>query len=383
MNKKPYRICSYCVMDTSDPDITFDENGVCNHCKQYKQLAAEKLFETEEERLTALNNIVSQIKKAGINKEYDCLIGLSGGVDSTYVALKCKELGLRPLAVHLDNGWNSEIAVQNIEHIVKILNIDLITHVIDWEEFKDMQVAYFKSSVIDIEVLTDHAIMALLFKTASQFNIKYIINGSNIATEGILPSSWISDKNDLKNIKAIHKQFGSVKIKTFPTLGIIKLNYYKIIKRIKIVLLLNYLSYNKENAKKEIKDKLKWQDYGGKHHESFFTRIYQSYILPEKFGVDKRRAHLSTLICSNQITRDDALKFLWDPLYKNERQRDEDIAFLCKKWNISKDEFNRIMQYPPIHYTDYPSYHNSFIYKSTKLIYKKLQKIFKPQIFTY
>jgi len=365
---REYQICTRCIMDTTDPDIVFDEKGECNHCRSYDKLADRKLFSNEKERVEALNYMLDKIKSVGKKNEYDCIIGLSGGVDSSYVALKVKECGLRPLAVHLDNGWNSELAVQNITNIVKKLDIDLITHVIDWEEFKDMQLAYFKASVVDIEVLTDHAIWAILYKTANKYNIKYIINGSNIASEAILPMSWISDKNDLRNIKAIHSQFGTVKNNTYPQLGILRLNYYKVIKKIKTFLILNYIDYNKDEAKQLIQKKLGWRDYGGKHHESFFTKIFQEYILPVKFKIDKRRAHLSTLICSKQITRKNALLELQKNSVQNST-RTENMNYLIKKMGISKEEFEEIMNLPVKHYTDYPSYHNSIIYNSIKYIY--------------
>ena len=358
-------------MDVSDPEIVFDQSGICNHCKAYKHLAEKRLFANEFDREKALNDVVDQIKMAGSGKEYDCLIGVSGGVDSSYVALKVKELGLRPLAVHLDNGWDSELAVQNIENIVKKLNIDLWTHVVDWEEFKDIQLSYFRASVIDIELPTDHAITAIMYKIAYKFGIKTIIDGCNHTSEGILPGSWISDKLDSKNLLCIHKAFGKQKIKTYPYITFLQYYFLRLICGINQVSILDYLSYDKEKAKEEIAEKLDWRDYGSKHGESFFTRIYQNYILPEKFGVDKRRAHFSTLICSGQLSREMALEMLEAPLYSSGRQLEWDKAYLLKKWGLSGEEFSETMSLRPVHYSEYPTYRGAFWYRIMKNIYRK------------
>ncbi len=247
--KTEHRICTRCVMDTTDPEIKFDENGVCNHCKRYEELVRLKLL-TGEEREKRLKEIVGKIKRYGKNKKYDCIIGVSGGVDSSYVAYIAKKLGLRPLAVHLDNGWDTELAISNIEKILKKLDIDLYTYVVDWEEFRDLQLAYFKASVVDIEVVTDHAIIAALYDIADKRKIKYILSGSNIVTEGIMPNSWGYNKNDLRNLKDIYKRYGTVKLKTYPTMGLFKWLYYRFIKGIQTIPLLNYMDYNKKKAKK-------------------------------------------------------------------------------------------------------------------------------------
>src|SRR4030042_1028106 len=216
-----YKICKRCIMDTTDPDIQFDGEGVCNHCRNY-EITASRNLDCREVGNQKFERLVNKIKKDGEGRKYDCLIGLSGGVDSTYLAYLAKKLGLRPLAVHLDNGWDSELAVRNIEYILRKLDIDLFTYGLDWEEFKDLQVAYFKASVIDIEVLTDHAITATLYNIANERGTKYILTGSNTVTEAIMPESWSYHKNDLVNLKAIHKQFGTVKLKRFPVLGILR-----------------------------------------------------------------------------------------------------------------------------------------------------------------
>ena len=353
--KKEYQICTRCVMDTSDKEITFNKKGECNHCtgydKKMKSIPKDLVLKRKE-----LERIVSKVKKAGEGKEYDCISGVSGGVDSTYLTYMLKQLGLRVLVVHLDNGWNSELAVKNIENIVRKLDFDLYTNVLDWQEFRSLQVAYLRASVLDLEALSDHAIFATLYKTANQHNIKYIITGGNLVTEGILPMSWRYDRKltDAVNIKSIYKQFANKKLKNFPFTSIQKLAYYMKVKKIKMIDLLNFLPYEKDEAKKTITEKLDWKDYGGKHYESIITRFYQGYILPNKFGIDKRRAHLATLVASNQMSRKDALEVLKTPILKEEVLR-QDIEYVPKKLGLSAKEFEVIMQLPPKQHEDYPT----------------------------
>jgi len=347
-NPNHYQVCAHCVMDTTDSDIQFDSEGICNHCKQCVQLM--KTCPTEVE----LNVLVSKIKERGKHQKYDCIIGLSGGVDSSYVAYQVKRLGLRPLAVHLDNGWDSELAVKNIENIARKLDFDLYTYVIDWEEFRDLQLAFLRASVVDIEMLTDHAITAVLFKNALQWGVKYIISGSNIATEAIMPRTWNHRKSDLRNIRAIQKLYGTKKIKSFPTASTYSILYCKYIRRIKMIRLLDFLPYDKQKAISILTDTLGWRHYGGKHYESIFTRFYQGYILPKKFGIDKRRAHLSALICSNQITRKAALSELQQESYDSHTFM-EDKSFVLKKLSLSEEEFEQFMKAPMKSHLDYKS----------------------------
>ncbi|MCU4175082.1 N-acetyl sugar amidotransferase [Carboxylicivirga sp. N1Y90] len=342
---RPYQMCTKTVMDTTDPNISFDAAGVSNHYHDYQRAAQNNLL-PEPQRSEKLHQLVEKIKKDGQGKKYDCLIGLSGGVDSTYVALLVKQYGLRPLAVHLDNGWNSELAVHNVNNIVNTLDFDLHTLVVNWEEFKDIQLAYLKASVIDIEVVSDHAIQATMWKLAKERNIGYIISGTNIVTEHILPSSWIYSKMDYANLRDIHQKYGSKKIKTYPTLNFKKYVYYTGFHKLVPISILDYVDYNKEEVKATITKELNWRDYGGKHHESVFTKFYQAFILPQKFGVDKRKAHLSTLICSGQITREDALKELQTPLY-NDNELADDMQYVLKKFRLSEAEFDSIMRTPP------------------------------------
>lgn len=340
-----FRRCSITVMDNiADPNISFDENGTCNYYHEYKRAEKTEVpgpAEAEEK----LQRLTAEIKKAGEGKNYDCLIGLSGGVDSTYVAWLVKKLGLRPLAVHLDNGWNSELAVKNVENVIRKLGIDLFTLVVNWEEFKDIQLAYLKASVVDIEVVSDHAIFATMYKLAKEKNIGYIISGTNVVTEYIMPPSWLYSKMDFVNLKDIHRQFGKCKLKTYPFLDFKKYVYYSGILKLNPISILNYVPYNKMQVKELIKNELGWRDYGGKHYESIFTKFYQAYILPEKFKIDKRKAHLSTLICSGQITREEAIRELEQPLYNSNELR-SDTEYVIKKLGLTQAAFDEIMKLP-------------------------------------
>lgn len=340
-------------MDSSDPDISFDDTGVCNHCQRYFDRAPLELFHDSNGK-ERLESTIQQIKMEGKKKPYDCLIGVSGGLDSTMVALRCKELGLRPLAIHLDNGWNTELSVHNVEKCLRKLNIDLVTYVVNWEEFRDIQLSFLKASVPNLEIPTDHAITALLFQSAIKRNIRYIISGSNLETEGIMPRAWVYDHRDYRNLKSIHNRFGTVKIKSFPRYGLFDFAYYFGIRRIKFLKILNYAPYNKAEAKKLLQSELGWEDYGGKHYESIFTRFFQGYILPKKFQFDKRRAHLSTLICSKQITREEALHEMEKSPYPEDLFK-EDYHFFCKKFNLTPEELDSILQQENRKHTDFPS----------------------------
>ncbi|MCG3166879.1 MAG: Glycosyltransferase Gtf1 [Bacteroidia bacterium] len=372
IDQELYKVCSRCILDNIDyPEISFNSEGVCDMCRAYDEISARHILLTNNNEI-ALSKLVHEIKEKGKAKEYDCIIGLSGGVDSSYVAYKAKQLGLKPLIVHLDNGWNSELAVKNIENIVKKLDFDLYTHVINWNEFKDLQLSYIRASVVDIEALTDHAINAVLYSTASKHGIKYILSGENIVTEGRIPPNWAHLKNDLINIKNIHRIYGKLPIKTFPTLGILKLFFYQKIKGIKTIPLLDYIDYNKNKAKATIVSELEWRDYGGKHYESVFTRFYQSYILPVKFHADKRKSHYSTLICSGQLTKDEALELMKLPAYDKEKLK-EDKEYVIKKLGLSENEFDELMKKPIRKHTDYKSivnYYNVFI--NAKRVVKKI-----------
>jgi N-acetyl sugar amidotransferase len=339
-----FRICSRTIMDTTDPDIFFDEEGICNHYYEY-QAAAKKYLLPEPKRSLELDKIISTIKVAGKGKKYDCLIGLSGGIDSTYVAYLAKQYGLRPLAVHLDNGWDSELAVKNVENIITHCGFDLYTLVVNWEEFRDIQLAYLKASVVDIEVVSDHAIQATMYKLAKENKINYVLSGTNIVTEFIMPGAWLYSKLDYSNLKDIHNQYGERKIKTYPTVNFYRFIYYNNFLKLLPISILNFVDYNKVLAKEIIKKELDWRDYGGKHYESLFTKFYQACILPVKFNIDKRKAHYSTLICSGQMTREDALEEMKKPLY-NESELKSDKEYVLKKLGLSENEFEKIMNTP-------------------------------------
>ncbi len=342
---KGYKQCSISVMDNiADPNITFDSKGVCNYYYEYQE--KDKNVYKDAEGQKRLQGIVEKIKEAGKGKKYDCITGVSGGVDSTYVALQMKKLGLNPLIVHFDNGWNSELAVKNIENIINRLGFDLYTLVVDWNEFKDIQLSFIKASVVDIETITDHAIIATLYKLAVEKNIKYVISGSNIVTEATLPPYWIFNKTDHINIIDIHKKFGGVKLKTFPFFNT-KLKKQVELRGIQSFDILNSMPYIKSQVKKTIIEELGWRDYGGKHYESIFTRFYQGYILPLKFHIDKRKAHLSNLIFSKQITKTDALHELDKPIYDPEQLK-VDKEFVLKKLELSKNQFDELMLKPRI-----------------------------------
>lgn len=350
---REYQQCARCVMDTSDPDIKFDEHGLCNHCTNYFDRIANLGYKgVESDEILKAN--IEKIKNAGKGRKYDCVIGVSGGIDSTYVAWVAKSNGLNPLLVHLDNGWNSDISIKNIRNLANILNCDYESFVLDWEEFKDLQLSFLKASVPEMETPTDIAIPGALHKVASKYGIKYIISGGNFATEGILPKTWHYDAKDMRYLRSIHKKYGSKRLKQFPKFGFWQEAYYKFIKRIKIVYLLNYVPYNKEEAMQFLKDELGWQYYGGKHYESRYTGFVQSYIMPEKFKMDYRKATYSTQICTGEIDRATALEDLKNKPY-NEETVPKEMAFLCKKFGISELEFQNIMNEPPKIYRDYPN----------------------------
>jgi len=372
MHTQHYRICTRCIMDTTDPDIVFDEAGICHHCRSVAQkMQVYPYHLSTAEKQQALEAQVAAIKASGKRHQYDCVVGVSGGVDSTYVAYLVKQFGLRPLAIHLDNGWNSELAVHNIEKICKNIGIDLYTYVLDWEEFRDLQLAFLKASTPDSEIPTDHAIYGILYQIAAQKNIKAMIIGCNFITESILPPAWSHGHYDWKYIHEIHKQFGTIPLKTFPDLRLTKWFYYKMIKGIRYFTILDYVDYVKADAVQTLERELGWQNYGGKHHESVYTKFFQTYILPVKFGFDKRRPHLSSLICAGQLTREEALAEMEKPLY-TPRELEEEKQYVIKKLGITADAFEQIMTAPPKTFWDYPSYEKSNVFNLANAVFKKI-----------
>lgn len=371
MENREYKICKRCIMDTTDPHITFDENEYCNHCNSSIKKLNEIYFISPEKKSIKLNEIINKIKEEGKNEQYDCMIGLSGGLDSSFLAYKVvKDCGLRPLAVHLDNGWDSELAVKNIENLVNKLNMDLFTHVLDWDEFKDLQRAFLRASVLDLELLSDHAIGEALYKISKQFKLKYFLSGFNCQTETVMPTSWLYPyKMDSLNIKDIYiKNGGRLKLQTFRFLDFYEyLSYGR--NKMELVPILNFMEYNKTNALAMLEKDISWQNYGNKHEESIITKFYQGYILPRKFNIDKRKAHLSSLICSGQITREEALKELKKTILSDEEQM---IEYFVKKIGFTRNEFDEIMKKPPVEHWAY----KSFAKRKNKIgeIYKSLFK---------
>jgi len=366
-----YQECSRCVMDTTDPQITFDTAGYCCHCTEFLEKRAKHNYHGNESDLE-LDRIIENIRRAGRNKKYDCVLGVSGGVDSSYLAYIITRRGLRPLAVHMDNGWNSEKAVVNIKHVIRKLGIDYESYVLDWEEFKNLQLSFLKASVPEAETPTDVAIPAALHSVAAKYGIKYILSGGNLATEGILPKSWHYDVKDLTYFNYIHNTFGSRRLKSFPTFGYKKEIFYKIVKGIRMIYPLNFVPFFKDEAVKLLMEKFDWRPYGRKHYESTYTRFIQSYYLYEKFNIDYRRATLSNQICAGTIDRRCAIQQLRSTPY-NPEEIDKAKGYIAKKLGIDKDEFERIMCLPPKWYWDYPNDERrlSFIYDTYRRLFKR------------
>ncbi|QNI90831.1 histidine biosynthesis protein fused to N-acetyl sugar amidotransferase domain [Synechococcus sp. BOUM118] len=353
-NVPNFKECSRCVMNNIvDPDLAFDAHGLCNHCQRNDRIKKFRLLNYDINN-PIISGLVDKIKTSASSSDYDCLIGISGGVDSTYLAYLISSLGLKPLAIHLDNGWNSELATLNIENITNKLGIDLITHVLDWEQFSSLQKSFLLASVPDGEVPTDHAIFASLWNYANQYNIKYIISGMNYHTESMLIPSWSYGHSDWKYIQSVHNSYSKVSLTSYPHFTPRKLLWLSSIKKIRSLALLNYLKYDKDVAQSIITKELAWRPYGGKHHESIYTRFFQGYYLPAKFGIDKRYAHCSDLINSGQMTRSQAMSFLLTPTYDSSLQK-QDIDYVKSRLQISDSEFNTIMSSPSKSYLDFPN----------------------------
>lgn len=349
-NDPNYRQCSMSVMDNiADPEITFDDKGICNYYYEYLEAEKQHVLKGEAGE-KKYNEIIAKIKADGKGKKYDCILGVSGGVDSTFLAYLAKQAGLRVLCVHFDNGWNSELAVKNIQNIVEKCGFDLYTYVIDWEEFRDIQLAYFKANVIDIEAVTDIAIFSALDIICKEQGIKHIIDGRNVVTEVTLPQAWIC--KNTSNLRDIHDRFGTMKRKAYPLMSPIRRRMVARSKPFESWPLLNYVVYDKKAAKATIISELNWRDYGGKHYESVFTRFYQGYILPTKFKVDKRKAHLSNLIFSGQITKEEALAELQEPIYPA-AIFDQDLQFVLKKLGFTEQTFQDYLTSPAVPHSFY------------------------------
>ena len=358
-------------MDTSDPKISFNSEGVCNHCINFDEVWSLRWFPNEQGK-SMLEQTFEGIREKGKGKPYDCIIGLSGGVDSSYLALVLKEYELRPLVVHVDAGWNSELAVHNIEQIVKYCGYELHTHVMDWEEIRDLQVAYLKAGVANQDVVQDHAFFASLYHFAVKNKVKNVISGGNISTESVFPDAWHHDAMDAWNIRSIHMKFGSRKLKFYKTIGFYQYYfYYPFIKGMTVTRPLNFMEYDKESALQVLKQKVGYKEYGRKHGESRFTKFFQNYFLPEKFGFDKRLPHLSSLIHSGQMTRSAAMDELGKPLYEKDELR-EDMTYVAKKLGLSVAEMEGFIDSEKIDYSEYKNWdkHYRFLSYLKKLVRK-------------
>lgn len=356
---KEYQQCVRCVMDTTDSAIFFNSMGVCNHCIRFEERSRLEWFPNKEGS-HRWNNMVAQMKANGHGKDYDCILGLSGGVDSSYLALKVHESGLRPLVMHVDAGWNSELAVANIEAVVKYCGFDLHTHVVDWEDMRDLHLAYMRAAVSNQDVPQDHIFFASLYHFAISNGVRYILSGGNLATEGIFPSSWHGSAMDSINLTAIHKLYGERKLIHYRTITFFDYYIrYPFIKKMRTIRPLNYMPYNKADALIELQDKVGYKPYPRKHGESLFTKLFQNHYLPQKFGMDKRRPHLSSLIVSGQMTRAEALAKLDEPLY-DPAELEIDIAYFCKKLRITRQQFDELMNMPAHHYSDFPNWEGRY-----------------------
>lgn len=353
-NSREYQICTNCIMDTSDYRITFDQRGWCEYCNNYHTNIV-PAWHPDERGEREIMGVVAKIKADGQGREHDCLIGISGGVDSSYVTYLAKaRFGLRPLLFHVDAGWNSQQAVNNIEKLVDGLGVDLHTEVINWPEMRDLQLAFFRAQVPHIDTPQDHAFFAALYNFAARNGFKYILTGANYSTECVRePLEWHYHASDLRQLKDIHRRFGTRPLKTFPMADIFTYKlYYRFIKGVRVVKPLNCVPFHKESAMQELVDKFGWQKYAHKHYESRFTRFYEGYWLPTKFGFDKRRAHFSSLILTGQMARSEALERIAQPAY-NVDSLQEDFEYIATKLGLSVAELRAIMAGENRSYKDY------------------------------
>jgi len=333
-------------MDTSDRDITFDENGVCHYCRTVPA-RLEQYWLRGNDGQRALDQLIDRIRKSGKGRAYDCIIGLSGGVDSSWLALKARDWGLRVLAFHSDAGWNSELAVQNIEHLTNYCGFDLQTDILPWEEVRDVQLAYLKAGVLNQDVPQDQGFFASLYKATRQFNIRCNLDGANLATECVLPASYVgySNSRDAKNLVSIHKAYGTIPLREYPLLSVFKTLLYRNGIFMDIASPLNFMEYHKPDALRELQERAGYKPYAGKHGESVFTKFYQDYFLPRRYHIDKRRAHLSSLVITKQLTREEAKAELTRPPL-TPQEEEEVLDYICTKIRLSREEFGKIMTMP-------------------------------------
>ena len=373
LHQQPYRVCSKTIMDTSDINITFDDQGISNHFYIYEDFK-KLMFQNDPHEM--MMKSVSKIKSERKKNEYDCILGISGGVDSSYLAhYATKVLGFKVLLLHIDTGWNSDIAVQNIKNLANKLDLELHTYVLDWEVIKDLQRSFFLSGVANLDIPQDHAFSACMYNEARKNKINYILSGGNMTTESILPKSYGYDSSDSRHLLDIHKKFGKKKLKNYPIFNLYKrMFYYPILKSIKTFRPLDYIDYNKDEAKNLLQTEYGWKSYGAKHCESKFTKFFQNYYLPTKFGFDKRKAHLSSLIACGQMTREDAIIEINKPIYdKNELQIDKE--YFIKKLDLSLSKYDEVMNSAPRLHSDYKSYSKLYNYlKQNKNSFNVIKK---------
>jgi N-acetyl sugar amidotransferase len=378
MELQKYQICTKCVMDTTDPCIIFDENGICDHCHDFINNVKPNWHVNERGR-KELTHILEKISKAGKGKDFDCLLGISGGVDSSYMLhLTVKEFGLRPLVFHVDGGWNSELAVHNINVMIDKLGLDLYTEVINWEEMKDFQLAFFKSGVPHLDIPQDHAFVATLYQFAEKYNIKYILNGGNFATECVqYPMEWFYYGTDMAQNNDIRRKFGTIKMKTYPFSSVFRHKIYlKYIKGVNVVKPLNYMPFIKEDALLILEKEYGWKPYPQKHFESRFTKFYEGYWLPERFGYDTRKVQYSSLILSGQMTREDAIEKLKKPAYDPDTIDDE-FNYIATKLGINAEELRHYFRLPKKFYWDYKNQQTLFRLGAKVLHFLGIEKVKK------
>ncbi|MDW8014797.1 MAG: N-acetyl sugar amidotransferase [Bacteroidia bacterium] len=346
------QICARCLMDTSEPDIRFDSNGYCNHCTNY--LALYRQVQEAAADPNTIDSFFNYIRSRGKKSPYDCIVALSGGTDSCYVALLCKKYGLRTLLVHFDNGWNTPIAENNIQKVIEYTGFDFFRYRIEEEMFKKLQIAFLKASVPDVELPTDAAIPGALYEVAEKNKVRSILLGCNYHVEGILPWSWQYDARDVRYLKGVyHTYYANRDLKNFPYKSVFKEIQLVLFKGIKMYYPLNYTAYDRSEAAAQL-EQIGWQRYGGVHHESAYTKIVQSYILPVKFGIDYRRIHLSIKVLQGKLSRDEALALLRKSPYED-KENEILIEEVCKRFGLTRREFDELMKLPPKTYKDYPN----------------------------
>jgi N-acetyl sugar amidotransferase len=358
MTTRPYspvRVCTFCVMDSTHPGLEFDASGQCSGCRDALARRPHEWW-TGEAGQQRLSRMVTTLKQAGQGQRYDVMLGLSGGIDSAYLAhLAVRELGLRVLAVHVDGGWNSEPAVRNIESLVRTLDLDLHTYVVEWQEMRDLQLSFLKASVLNQDIPQDHAFFSTLYRTARMFGIRHFLSGVNYATEAIIPPGTGFSYSDDVHLRGVQRRFGTKPLDSYPVMSFLEFLWLtRVRKQLAVFRPLNFMDYRKDMALETLRSQYGWRDYGTKHSESRFTKFYQDIYLPRKFGLDKRKLHLSSLVVSGQLHRDEALAELEQPILPPDQER-RDIRFVAKKLGLSPAELEALIAAPPIPHAAYPN----------------------------